>query len=125
MPAPRLFLYDVTSSSLEGVCNELGAFGYNRDGKRGKKQVVAGLLTAEDGWRVLDLTAGKGLEELKELCTSRVWVRGQLAATTVPQPRARRVVPAANTRRKLPSQRRTRRPLTAAVDTNESSMAEP
>lgn len=49
-PAPRLFLYDVTSSYLEGVCNELGAFGYNRDGKRGKKQVVAGLLTDEDGW---------------------------------------------------------------------------
>ena len=49
-PAPRLFLYDVTSSYLEGVCNELGAFGYNRDGKRGRKQVVAGLLTDEDGW---------------------------------------------------------------------------
>jgi hypothetical protein len=49
-PAPRLFLYDVTSSYLEGVCNELGAFGYNRDGKRGKKQIVAGLLTDEDGW---------------------------------------------------------------------------
>jgi hypothetical protein len=49
-PRPRLFLYDVTSSYLEGVCNELGAFGYNRDGKRGKKQVVAGLLTDEDGW---------------------------------------------------------------------------
>jgi len=46
---PALFLYDVTSSYFEGTENELGAFGYNRDGKRGKKQVVAGLLAAADG----------------------------------------------------------------------------
>jgi len=41
---PPLFLYDVTSSYLEGEKNALGAFGYNRDGKRGKKQIVIGLL---------------------------------------------------------------------------------
>jgi hypothetical protein len=46
---PALFLYDVTSSSLEGQCNALAAFGYNRDGKAGKKQVVMGLLCDEDG----------------------------------------------------------------------------
>lgn len=46
---PRLFLYDVTSSYLEGEHNELGAFGYNRDGKRGKLQIVLGLLTDEQG----------------------------------------------------------------------------
>jgi transposase len=46
---PRLFLYDVTSSYLEGMHNELGAFGYNRDGKRGKLQIVIGLLTDEQG----------------------------------------------------------------------------
>jgi len=46
---PELFLYDVTSSYFEGTENELGAFGYNRDGKRGKKQVVAGLLAGPDG----------------------------------------------------------------------------
>lgn len=45
----RLFLYDVTSSYLEGRCNELGEWGYNRDGKRGKKQIVIGLLTDKDG----------------------------------------------------------------------------
>ncbi len=43
-PASGLFLYDVTSSYLEGKHNELGAFGYNRDGKRGKRQLVIGLL---------------------------------------------------------------------------------
>jgi transposase len=46
---PRLFLYDVTSSYLEGEHNELAAFGYNRDGKRGKLQIVIGLLTDEHG----------------------------------------------------------------------------
>ncbi len=46
---PTLFLYDVTSSYLEGTCNELGRWGYNRDGKKGKKQIVVGLLTGPDG----------------------------------------------------------------------------
>ncbi len=46
---PGLFLYDVTSSYFEGTCNELGAFGYNRDGKRGKKQIVIGLLCNDKG----------------------------------------------------------------------------
>jgi len=46
---PQLFLYDVTSSYLEGVQNILAAFGYNRDGKKGKMQLVIGLLTGPDG----------------------------------------------------------------------------
>ncbi len=47
--AADLFLYDVTSSYLEGTENELAAFGYNRDGKRGKRQVVIGLLCDGSG----------------------------------------------------------------------------
>jgi len=46
---PVLFLYDVTSTYLEGEHNALGAFGYNRDGKRGKLQIVIGLLTDPSG----------------------------------------------------------------------------
>jgi len=46
---PQLFLYDVTSSYLEGVKNILAAFGYNRDGKEGKMQLVIGLLTGPEG----------------------------------------------------------------------------
>jgi transposase len=46
---PNLFLYDVTSSYLEGEHNELADWGYNRDKKKGKKQIVIGLLSAEDG----------------------------------------------------------------------------
>ena len=49
---PDLFLYDVSSSYLEGTHNELAAFGYNRDKKKGKMQIVFGLLTDKDGWPV-------------------------------------------------------------------------
>jgi len=45
---PEFFLYDVTSSYLEGQDNAFGAYGYNRDGKKGKKQIVIGLLC--DQW---------------------------------------------------------------------------
>lgn len=44
-----LVLYDVTSAYLEGECNELGRYGYCRDKKKGKKQLVVGLLTSADG----------------------------------------------------------------------------
>ena len=46
---PKLFLYDVTSSYLEGERNYFGEYGYNRDGKKGKKQIVIGLLCDEYG----------------------------------------------------------------------------
>jgi len=46
---PSLYLYDVSSSYLEGEQNELGEYGYNRDKKSGKKQIVYGALTDEDG----------------------------------------------------------------------------
>lgn len=98
-----------------------------------------------DRWRGLDATVEEGLPELKELCTTQVWVRGQLAFTAVPQPRestqallsaadidlpamlpaARHAGPGASTRRKLPSQRQARRPRKAAVDTNGSATAKP
>jgi transposase len=46
---PNLFLYDVTSSYLEGEKNELAHFGYNRDKKKGKLQIVIGLLCDNNG----------------------------------------------------------------------------
>jgi transposase len=45
----NLFLYDVTSSYAEGDQNAYGNFGYNRDKKRGRKQIIIGLLTDCDG----------------------------------------------------------------------------
>jgi len=44
-----LVLYDVSSSYMEGRCCPLAQFGYNRDRKRGKLQIVYGLLCAADG----------------------------------------------------------------------------
>jgi len=46
---PEIFLYDVTSSYLEGVKNYFGEYGYNRDRKKGKQQIVIGLLCDEFG----------------------------------------------------------------------------
>jgi hypothetical protein len=43
------YLYDVTSVYFEGWENELADFGYKREGKPGKKQLVAGLLTDGTG----------------------------------------------------------------------------
>lgn len=46
---PRLFLYDITSSYFEGTHCPLARFGYNRDGKKGKMQLVIGLMTDHEG----------------------------------------------------------------------------
>lgn len=51
-PIKEIFLYDVTSSYLEGNKNELAEYGYNRDKKKGKKQIVIGLLTDDKGYPV-------------------------------------------------------------------------
>jgi len=54
-----LVLYDVSSSWLEGRCCELARFGYSRDGKKGKLQIVYGLLCAADGCPVaVEVLAG-------------------------------------------------------------------
>lgn len=44
-----IYLYDVTSCYFEGTENAMAYFGYNRDKKKGKKQIVVGLLCDEDG----------------------------------------------------------------------------
>jgi transposase len=46
---PHFYLYDVTSSYFEGEKNELAYYGYNRDKKKGKKQIVIGLMTDDEG----------------------------------------------------------------------------
>jgi len=45
----QLYLYDITSSYFEGQTCPLGEYGYNRDGKKGKKQVVIGVICDADG----------------------------------------------------------------------------
>jgi transposase len=83
---PRLFLYDVTSSYLEGASNALGEFGYNRGGKKAKLQIVVGLLTDAEGEplavRVFKgdtadpATVAKQIKVMKERCRVQelVWV---------------------------------------------------
>ena len=44
-----IFLYDITSSYVEGDNIAYSCYGYNRDKKRGKKQIVIGLLTDDKG----------------------------------------------------------------------------
>ena len=72
----RIFLYDITSTYFEGKCCPLAAFGYNRDGKNGKLQIVVGLLCNGEG-RPLAVRVFKGntkdettvlgqIEELKD-----------------------------------------------------------
>ena len=48
---PKRLYYDVTSSYVEGNYEDslLVEYGYNRDKKKGKKQIVIGLLTDENG----------------------------------------------------------------------------
>jgi len=46
----NIFLYDVTSSYFEGTQNELAQFGYNRDKKKGKMQIVVGLMLDKYGY---------------------------------------------------------------------------
>jgi len=60
---PSIYLYDVTSSYFEGNYNELANFGYNRDKKNGKKQVVAGLLCDSEGLPIsIELFEGNTLD---------------------------------------------------------------
>jgi hypothetical protein len=60
-----LVLYDVSSSYVEGRCCELARRGYNRDRKRGKLQIVYGLLCAPDGCPVaVEVFAGDTADPL-------------------------------------------------------------
>ena len=46
----EVYLYDITSIYFEGTENALAAFGYNRDRKKGKMQIVVGLITNREGF---------------------------------------------------------------------------
>jgi len=57
--AGGIAMYDLSSSWVEATCCELAAFGYSRDGKRGRAQIEYGLLTDPDGRPVgIDLFKG-------------------------------------------------------------------
>ncbi len=72
----EIFLYDVTSSYFEGTKNELASYGYNRDKKKGKMQIVIGLMLDSHGYPLTievfqgntsdTKTVSSQLEKLKE-----------------------------------------------------------
>jgi hypothetical protein len=96
---PHLFLYDVTSSYLEGEKNEYADFGYNRDKKKGKRQIVIGLLCDAKGMPVTvevfdgnmsDVkTVSSQLKKISERfgCCQVTFVgdRGMLKSTSLPE----------------------------------------
>jgi transposase len=96
-----LVLYDITSSYFEGEYkdSDLVAFGYNRDRKKGHKQIVIGLMTSAQGCpvgvsvyrgntsdqttvadRVRELKQGYGLRDL-----IMVGDRGMLTSARLPE----------------------------------------
>ena len=71
-----IFMYDITSVYFEETCCPLARFGYNRDGKKGKTQIVVGMLTNSAG-RPLGIRvfngntkdAGTVMEQMKRIKT--------------------------------------------------------
>jgi transposase len=79
----NLFLYDVTRSYLEGTRNELAAFGYNRDGKKGKMQIVIGLLCDEDGHPVSIEVFPGNTQDPRTLAAQRAKVKSRFGVTEI------------------------------------------
>jgi transposase len=69
----ELYLYDITSSYFEGETCPLGEYGYNRDGKKGKKQVVIGIICDGEGCPIwVDVFKGNTADQTtvkQQLCT--------------------------------------------------------
>src|SRR5580693_2676096 len=93
-----LVLYDVSSSGLEGRCCELTRFGYSRDGKKGKLQIVYGLLCAADGCPVaVEVFEGNTADPVPEMRGGGASQRGcaRLVPMSLSPARHRRVTAAA------------------------------
>ena len=79
----NIYLYDITSSYFEGTENELAAFGYNRDGKKGKKQITIGLITDSSGFP-LKITVFEGNElDYKTVNGQLKTLREEFSAETI------------------------------------------
>ena len=64
-------MYDLSSSWMEGTQCELAAFGYSRDGKRGRTQIEYGLLT-DPGGRPVGIDLFKGNTADAEACKTAI-----------------------------------------------------
>jgi len=74
----KIYLYDITSFYFEGTMNELSAYGYDRDKKKGHKKIItAGLIADKEGFplkiqvfkgNMLDYkTVQEQIKDLKEI----------------------------------------------------------
>ena len=84
-PKDQLFLYDVSSSYLEGDSNALAAWGYNRDHKDGKKQVAIGLLTDSQGEPVSIQVYRGNTNDLKTFSQQVHKIKKLVLPATVPE----------------------------------------
>jgi hypothetical protein len=78
-----VFLYDVTSSYFEGTHNELAQFGYNRDKKSGKRQIVIGLLCDAEGHPLSIEVFTGNTSDTKTVAAQIEKVKGRFGATAV------------------------------------------
>jgi hypothetical protein len=76
-------MYDLSSSWVEGNCCELAAFGYSRDGRRGRKQVEYGLLTCPRGRPVAVEVFAGNTSDPESFKTAITRVRKDFGITTV------------------------------------------
>jgi Transposase DDE domain len=78
-----LFLYDVTRSYLEGTQNALAAFGDHRDGKKGKPQMVIGLLCDEDGQPVSIEVFPGNTQDPRTVASQLEKLKGRVGVTAI------------------------------------------
>ncbi|MEG4918434.1 MULTISPECIES: IS1634 family transposase [unclassified Microcoleus] len=97
LASSTLVLYDVSSSYFEGKTCPLARYGYNRDGKRGKLQIVFGLMCDASGCPIAvevfegntadPKTLSNQITKLKERfgIAKIIWVgdRGIISSTTI------------------------------------------
>ena len=73
----KLVLFDVTSLWVEGSKIGLAEFGYSRDGRSGKKQVIVGMI-CDEGGNGIDVNVFKG--NTSDATVFRQWISVQLEA---------------------------------------------
>jgi hypothetical protein len=76
-------MFDLSSSWVEGTHCELAAYGYSRDGKRGRKQIEYGLLTDSGGRPVAVRVFAGNTADPAAFCEAADAVRGAFALKQV------------------------------------------
>jgi hypothetical protein len=83
LPAGGIAMFDLSSSWVEGSCCELAAYGYSRDGKRGRKQIEYGLLTCPAGRPVAVEVFAGNTSDPESFKTAITRVREDFGITTL------------------------------------------